>query len=197
MAEGKKSSARRIRAEERAILALEIRKSGASYRDIANTLRNSDDFDLGLKSYSHTTAFSDVKKALSQLHEKTMEKAEELRTLQMERYNDMLEGIWQRAIAGDVGSINAATKVLDKMNALHGLELQNIDLTSKGERVGSLVVTEIIKEHPAESLQERADEAAKTPEPEKQVEQETEQETLEDPVVKARRLLAQMKAAKE
>jgi len=152
MAIVKKPSQKSVMREERRQLALELRKGGASFRDIARTLiANIGLEELGLKKYSHVTAYRDVVSALKELQEVTVEKADQVRTLQMERLTELLESVWEKSLAGDIQAVNTTLRVMQQINTLHGLEVATVDLQSLGKSV-DIAVKEIVVELPSTSM---------------------------------------------
>jgi hypothetical protein len=68
---------------ERRAMALELRKAGGSYREIARQL-----------SVDVHTVHGDVAAELAALRETTVGRAEELRALELERFDRMIAGLW-------------------------------------------------------------------------------------------------------
>lgn len=99
----------RLLAKERQRRALELRKAGATYDAIADTLGYAD----------HTGARAAVVKAMESI---VTEPAQELRTLQLERYNHMLMVYWSKAMGGDIQAANMVITIQDRINKLQGLE---------------------------------------------------------------------------
>lgn len=89
--------------------AIELRKTGATYRQIAD--------QLGYKTEQGANAL--VKKAIA---ESLGEATDELRTLQYERLNHMLLVIWPKVQAGDEIAIGRAQSIMRDMNAMFGVE---------------------------------------------------------------------------
>ncbi len=101
---------RRIQSAERQKTALELRKRGGSFDNIAATM-----------GISKSTAHNLVHKAIDQLKTTTLKKAEELKVLDLERLDSMLVGIYPKATAGDAKAINAVIKLMDQRAKLLGL----------------------------------------------------------------------------
>ena len=66
-----------------------MRKAGGSYREIAR--------QLGVDVH---TAHADVMAELAALREKTVEQAEELRDLELQRFDEMTAGLWPQVQKG-------------------------------------------------------------------------------------------------
>lgn len=112
----KRHRARQIVRAEKMRRAVELRKAGATYRQISEQLGYS----------SEKTAHKLVKDAIKvTLNEKT----DELRTLQYERLNHMMLVLWPKVQSGDERAITTALGIMDKMDRLYGVEApQRIDV---------------------------------------------------------------------
>ena len=111
---------RNIQAREREAEALELRKAGATYRQIGARLR-----------ISAQAAHKRVTEALRGIAETTGEKAEEVRSLEMHRLDTMLLGLWSKARTGDVAAIDRVVKIMQRRADMLG-----IDAASKHEVTG-------------------------------------------------------------
>lgn len=103
------TSPAQIKVNERQIRALNLRKAGATFPEIAEA-----------EGYaSPSGAYEAVKAALK----KTMsEPAEELRQLELTRLDDMLASIWDAVLAGDTDSIATALRISERRARLLGLD---------------------------------------------------------------------------
>ena len=99
----------RIDSVEKKRKALELRKAGASYEQIAEM--------LGYRSKSG--AYKAVSLALRDL---LREPADSVRKLELSRLDDMLMGIWPRVRSGDVLAIDRALKLAERRAKLLGLD---------------------------------------------------------------------------
>ena len=122
-----KTSERRLAATERTLAALELRKSGATYQQIATK--------LGYKSSAG--AYGAVKRALRAV---IREPAEDVRELELARLDALLEVAWRKATTGD-GSLYAIDRALEIMRrraALLGLDAPaevNVSIRDEVERL--------------------------------------------------------------
>jgi hypothetical protein len=103
------NSQERIAAAERARQALELRKAGAQYADIATTLGYAD----------ASGAYRAVSRALAKL---TAEPAAELRELELLRLDRMLQAIWDQVIRGNHGAVDRALRIGERRAKLLGLD---------------------------------------------------------------------------
>lgn len=93
--------------------ALELRKAGVPYAVIAER--------LGWKSPQ--AAYKAVKKALdTQINEPV----EELRQIEIERLNHLLMLTWARIQQGDLRSVDAAMRIMERISSLRGVDAARI-----------------------------------------------------------------------
>lgn len=103
------TSPRRLEAAERQRQALELRKSGASYRQIRDA--------LGYRT--HQTCYEAVKSALL----KTLQQpADEVRKLELERLDGLLLALAGPIKAGHLGAIDRALHIMERRARLLGLD---------------------------------------------------------------------------
>lgn len=89
--------------------ALELRKAGVSYSEIAKA--------LGLGSPG--TAKRLVSKALTDMG---TEPSEEMRMMEMQRLNHVLAIIWPKVQKGDLAAVDRFLKLQERISALQGLD---------------------------------------------------------------------------
>jgi len=92
---------------ERQRKALELRKAGATYQQIADA--------LGYKSQS--SAYKVISQALEEI---VREPAEELLAVQRERLNHMLTVLWPEVQRGNLQAMDRALKIMSQQDALEG-----------------------------------------------------------------------------
>lgn len=89
--------------------AMRLRAGGMTFRAIAD--------ELGYRS--EQAAYKAVKTGL----QKTLrEPADELRTLEAERLDRLLEGLWEKAISGDTWSVDRVLNIMKRRAELLGLD---------------------------------------------------------------------------
>ena len=96
---------------ERRTIALDLRKAGGSYREIAR--------QLGVDVH---TAHADVMAELAALREKTVEQTAELRDLELQRFDEMTAGLWPQVQKGSPPAVTAAVRVSERRSRLLGLD---------------------------------------------------------------------------
>lgn len=111
-----RSGGGRAIAAERRIQALELRKRGLGFREIARQLGVS----LG-------QAHGDVQKAMSALADMELKCAEDAHRLDLERIDGLIEGHYQQAVSGDHRSAAIILRVLERRAKLLGLDAPDRD----------------------------------------------------------------------
>lgn len=104
---------REIQKAQRHNQALELRKAGATYQQIADAL-----------GVSVPTAAKWVKQSIQAM---VKEPAEELRILQLERLNTMLMVIWGEVRNGHLPAIDRALRIMGDQRALMGLDQVQVE----------------------------------------------------------------------
>ncbi|TCO47314.1 hypothetical protein [Actinocrispum wychmicini] len=100
---------RQAAAAERRGRALELRKAGASYEQIAQQC-----------GYSHrATAHRAVTQALASVAD---ELAADVRTLELSRLDSMLMGLWRAARDGDASAVDRVLKIMERRAKILGLD---------------------------------------------------------------------------
>lgn len=100
-----------IPVRERELRALELRRAGCSYREIAQT--------MGL---SISKVHRHVKRAYDRLLHQVEDAAEDVRAVELDRLDRLLRGIWQRAAGGDVRAIDRVLKIMERRAAIMGTD---------------------------------------------------------------------------
>jgi hypothetical protein len=104
-----RTSENRLAAHDRKLRALELRKHAMTYPEIAR--------ELGYAGPSG--AYQAV---IGALRETLREPAEQVRTLELERLDAMLEAVWPAAVAGDLKTIDAVLRLMDRRSRYLGLD---------------------------------------------------------------------------
>lgn len=107
--EPKGGELRRISAAEKQRLVLELRKSGATFEEIAEQA------GYASKSGAYKAFETALKKTLQ-------EPADELRQIARERLNKMLNSLWPYVLKGSPRHTEVALKIMDREAALLGLD---------------------------------------------------------------------------
>ncbi len=120
-----KGAPEKVRARERELRALELRKAGATYRRIGE--------HLGITEQG---AHKAVMRALNKLIADVSESADQLRELEVQRLDAMLLGLWDQARLGDVKAVTASLRVMERRARMLGLDLPpNISQDETDRRV--------------------------------------------------------------
>ena len=103
-----------IAAAERAAAAMTLRRSGATYPEIARQLGYADP----------SGAYRAVQRGLT---ETLQEPADELRAVELDRLDRMQMAHWSRALAGDVKATQMVLRIMERRARLAGLDRPAID----------------------------------------------------------------------
>jgi hypothetical protein len=115
---------RRIEAKERALKALELRKKGVRYEQIAQQL-----------GYSNRgSAHKAVMKELELLAKGCREEAAQVRDLELQRLDDLFLAAWKAIADGSESAIDRALRVSESRRKLMGLDAaQKVDVNGIAE----------------------------------------------------------------
>lgn len=115
---------RRIEAKERALKALELRKKGVRYEQIAQQL-----------GYSNRgSAHKAVMKELNLLAKECLEEASKVRDLELQRLDDLFLAAWKAIADGSESAIDRALRVSESRRKLMGLDAaQKVDVNGIAE----------------------------------------------------------------
>jgi hypothetical protein len=115
---------RRIEAKERALKALELRKKGVRYEQIAQQL-----------GYSNRgNAHKAVMKELDLLAKECLEEASKVRDLELQRLDDLFLAAWKAIADGSESAIDRALRVSESRRKLMGLDAaQKVDVNGIAE----------------------------------------------------------------
>lgn len=103
------ASSRRIEAAEKRARALDLRKAGATYDQIAE--------QVGFSNRGN--AYRAIQTALKEL---TAEPAHEVQRLEVERLDAMLLGLWGQARRGNQGAVDRVLRIQERRARLLGLD---------------------------------------------------------------------------
>jgi hypothetical protein len=115
---------RRIEAKERALKALELRKKGVRYEQIAQ--------QLGYTNRGN--AHKAVMKELNLLAKECLEEASKVRDLELQRLDDLFLAAWKAIADGSESAIDRALRVSESRRKLMGLDAaQKVDVNGIAE----------------------------------------------------------------
>lgn len=104
-----KAEQRKFSATERQAEALRLRAGGMEFEHIAEKL------GYRSKSGAYNAVMAGLKKTLQ-------EPADELRTMEAERLDRMLAGLWEPAVSGHTWSVDRVLAIMDRRAKLLGLD---------------------------------------------------------------------------
>jgi len=116
---GGTASQQKIAIAERRKMALDLRKQGGSYRQIAESLREVEGMPV---KYSAMQAQRDVTDELRRYNEANKESAGIIKRLELERLDELWQPYWTAAIAGDVTAGQFILRLMERRARLEGLD---------------------------------------------------------------------------
>ena len=126
---GGKYSKTKILLTQRRLMALELRRHGASYREIVEAIRNSKE-PFARPTYSLGSAFHDVEKACKDMVRAFAEHANTVIGIELERLDVALKAVWKQVIKGELGAIHTMLKIMERRARLLSLDAPSkIDVT--------------------------------------------------------------------
>lgn len=154
------TSAYQLKAKQRQAEALELRKAGLTYEEIAKRIGYG----------SRTAAYNAVKRALTELAEETSASADRLRELENSRLDRLHTIAWQQAVeAKDLTAIDRAVRISERRAKLYGLDLNEkrqadaaqaqATITAQTAEAIYTIITRVL-----DGLQLTAEQQAKAPE---------------------------------
>lgn len=120
------SSAQSVRAAERQAKALELRRQGKSYQEIATVLK-----------VTPTTVSTYVRQALEELRRSTEETTKEVFAIEAQRLDYITEKAFEAVEAGEKGAIDTFIRVLKRRAEMFGIDAPKraeINLTDGDQR---------------------------------------------------------------
>lgn len=126
---------------ERRAMALELRKQGGSFRRIAEVMRaqvaSEDDPTPRWSNYDEGMAYRDVVAELDKIKASMAESAEQVRTLELERLDDLWSSFYTKATNGDYFAFDRLMLIMDRRRRYVALDVplpkQETDITSGGQ----------------------------------------------------------------
>jgi len=134
---GGTASAQKVAIAERRKMALDLRKQGDSYRQIAESLREVEGVS---DRYDHAQAIRDVAEMLRQLNEGNKETAGIVKRLELERLDALHFAHWKAAVAGDVRAGLFILRLMERRARLEGLDAP-VTMKHSGDRENPVATT--------------------------------------------------------
>lgn len=107
---------------ERRRFVIERRKAGDTYQQIAEAAVSEFGADALPSGWDSRYAYKDVKRELRRVREDVAESSGDLLTLELERLDAMLRGLWPAATTGDERAVSAALRIMQRRAKLLGLD---------------------------------------------------------------------------
>jgi hypothetical protein len=151
MTTGGKGSQRKVELAERRVIALELRKQGGTYRQIAEQIKQvtDDDGNLRWPKYSEAQAHRDVMNVLKALNEKAQQEAEHIKGLEIERIDALWSSYFPKAMNGDYASFDRCMALMDKRARYQSIpeapQVLNVDTTTGGKSLDAAFEAALLK----------------------------------------------------
>jgi hypothetical protein len=124
---GGKQSPKKVNIIQRQLMALEMRKSGASYRVIGESIREYLKQETGKATkYDHRQAQKDVAAALAEVRFRLLDTAEDVLTTELLRLDELQSALWDKALAGDGEAVRLTLTVMEQRAKVMGLNQLNV-----------------------------------------------------------------------
>lgn len=131
-----KTTGRLIETAERRTFILTLRKSGATYEQIAQAALSKFGEERLPKGWDRRYAWMDVSRELQRLNRECQQAAAEIKRLELERIDVALRSIWKQVRSGHLGAIDRFVKLSARRARLCGLDAPTgVDVTSMGEQI--------------------------------------------------------------
>jgi len=125
---------------ERRKKAVALRLAGVRPTDV---YEQSQKWELGYSSVTHVSV--DISRARAASKAQLSESVEELRDLQSDRLERLLAAAWKNALKGDTKAIDAASRLIERLCKLRGLEAPTqIQLTQRLELESTAVAEAVL-----------------------------------------------------
>lgn len=121
VARRKAARSAKVAVVERRAEALALRRKGYSYPQIAS--------ELGV---ALGTAHKDVQQGLGEVQALARESADAIVSLELERLDTMLAGVWHKASTGSTPAIRAALQISQRRMKILGLEREKLEMSGPG-----------------------------------------------------------------
>jgi hypothetical protein len=109
-------------ARDRESKAFELRKTGASLAQIADALEPRELSDGTKKKFSVQAISVMIKRVMAKLASSSLEDAEIIRSMEVERLDRMLLGLWESARVGHLGAVDRVLRIMERRSKLLGLD---------------------------------------------------------------------------
>lgn len=146
---GGQLSAKVIELAQRRLMALQLRRQGGSFRQIAAQMSKIEGIS---PDYSEAQAHRDVKAELGRINRMCRDDAEECRQLELERLGELFARLWPGALKGDLAAMDRCLAIMRRQAELEGYNPTakvQVGGIPKGEGGVPIQITEVIVERPA------------------------------------------------
>lgn len=109
---------------------IELRESGATWAEIADTMERRHGADALPEHWSKRYANKDFHRALGKVQDEVKDRARSVREMELKRLNRMQKGLWEEAKSGDTDAVRTIVRLMKRRASLLGLdEPDELDVT--------------------------------------------------------------------
>ena len=138
--------------QTRRSFVLSLRKSGATYRQIAQAAEQQFGADALPRGWDERYAYNDIARELEKLKTLNSGLTEDVRELEVQRLDELLLSIWPQARKGNHGAVDRVLRIMERRARLLGLDAPTrADVTSGGEKIKGYTVLANPDQWPAPS----------------------------------------------
>jgi hypothetical protein len=136
---------------ERRTIALELRKQGGTYRQIAEQIKQiaDDDGNPRWPKYSEAQAHRDVMAILKALNARAEAEAEHIKAMELERLDALWSSYFPKAMNGDYASFDRCMTLMDKRARYRSIpeapQVLNVDTTTGGKSLDAAFEAALLK----------------------------------------------------
>lgn len=111
-----------INVAERRRLVWKLRKAGYEYPEIADEVTELMGAENLPASWGQWMAHQDIQFILDRMRNEVAESTQDIIQIENSRLDSMLAALWPKAMAGNVGAVNAALKIMERRSRMFGLD---------------------------------------------------------------------------
>lgn len=127
-----------VGATERRSMAVELRKAGMSYNNIATAIISHFGAENLPKHYDARYAYSDVLRVLEHTRAEMFEDAQTIIELELERLDELMMALWDSAISGNLKAVDRVLMIMQRRAKMLGLEKTNLYIETDWRKEASL-----------------------------------------------------------
>lgn len=141
-----RQTSQQLDTQTRRSFVLSLRKSGATYRQIAQAAEQQFGADALPRGWDERYAYNDIARELEKLKTLNSGLTEDVRELEVQRLDELLLSMWPQAKKGNQGAVDRVLRIMERRARLLGLDAPTrADVTSGGEAIKANVI--VVREY--------------------------------------------------